>query len=60
MLPHVVKCGVVLKAGRAAEAIVVIVMVAIVFGKVADHVDLVLSRYKVCLQQSMCTMYASQ
>ncbi|KAH9901321.1 hypothetical protein C8Q73DRAFT_677483 [Cubamyces lactineus] len=28
------------------QAIVVIVMVAIVFGKVADHVDLVLSRYK--------------
>ncbi|KAI8998694.1 hypothetical protein BD414DRAFT_475798 [Trametes punicea] len=29
-----------------AEAIVVIVMVAIVFGKVADHVDLDLTRYK--------------
>lgn len=31
----------------SSEAIVVIVMVAIVFGKVADHVNLELSRYKV-------------
>ncbi|OSD01578.1 hypothetical protein PYCCODRAFT_1436186 [Trametes coccinea BRFM310] len=37
------------KAQRAfmgTEAVVVIVMVAIVFGKVSDHVDLDLSRYK--------------